>query len=238
MDEAEVKTRVDMVWVIVKRSLIPEHRSYDMGMRLLNGQFDKEGEIYAAEFLEFAAKLNHTDAMYNLGMCYRWGNGGVYADPETALQWFRKAAEKGHEQAKELVDRFDSESGKRILLLSAMSDADGFGVKWYKTKAGVEEYYRRAKSGDAECQYELGLQLSDPERLGPFRHNIKEAVYWYSEAAKSGMVDAMFNLANIYVNGTLGEPKDLVAAKQWYQKCADAGDAEAQQILNRKDMWE
>lgn len=237
MDMKEVEERVDLVWKIVKRSLIPEHRSFDMGMKLLNGVFDGEGEIFAASFLEFAADLKHVDAMYNLGMCYRWGNGGVYADPDEALKWFRKAAENGHEKAQELVDRFDSEQGKFILLYSAMSGAEGEGTKWYKTKAGVDMYYERAQNGDAECQYELARQLANPARLGPFKYNIKEAIHWYTEAANNGMIDAMFNLGNIYRNGALGEPRDLALAKKWFQKCADAGDAEAQHLLTKTEIW-
>jgi len=235
MNSYELKKKLDSIWAIINRSLIPERYSSDIGVKLLDGIFGAEGEVHAAEFLEHAADHGDVQSMFNLGMCYRWGNGGVYAEPEVAMKWFRMAAGKGHEEAKNMVEKFDNQQGRLMLLYSAMSGAEGPGTKWYKTKAGVEMYYEKAQAGDAECQYELARQLANPERIGPFKHDIKEAIHWYTEAAGKGMIDAMFNLGGIYYKGQLGIERDLALAREWFAKCADAGDAEAKQMAAKID---
>lgn len=237
MDSSFVDERISQMRAFLRRSLSPAYYAHDFGKRLLDGHFDAEGEIYAAEFLEFAAHAGRVDAMYDLGMCYRWGDGGVYADPDAAMKWFRRAAEKGHEEAKKLVESFDTEQGRLVLLLSAMNGAEGEGSKWYKTKIGVDTYYEMAQSGDAEAQFELARQLANPQRLGPFTHNISEAIHWYTEAANSGDPDAMFNLAQIYLEGTLGAQQDITQARIWMERCAAAGDEEAQTLLKQDDPW-
>lgn len=49
-----------------------------------------------ADFLQYqkAAGQGNTDAMYNLGLCYKTGTG-VKADARQAVEWYRRAAELG-----------------------------------------------------------------------------------------------------------------------------------------------
>lgn len=205
--------------------------------KLFRGDYNdivKGMQVYSYLFYKIAAEEGYPEGMYNLGMCYRWGEGGVYADPEVALQYFREAAEKGHEKAKGILQHYDSEHGKYMLLMSAMSGVEGYGSKWYNTKEGVDTYYEKANAGDTEAQYELARQLANPERYGPFKFNIQEAIKWYTEAGNNGVVDAMFNLANIYMYGSGEQKIDKEKAKEWYQKCADAGDEEAAMVLKHK----
>lgn len=213
------------------------HMALVIADKLFHGGYDdivKGMQAYSYLFYKVAVAEGYPEGMYNLGMCYRWGEGGVYADPENALQCFRLAAERGHEKAKGILQHYDSEDGKRMLLMSAMSGAEGYGSKWYNTKEGVDMYYEKANAGDAEAQYELARQLANPERYGPFKFNIQEAIKWYAEAGNNGVVDAMFNLANIYMYGSGEQEIDKEKAKEWYQKCADAGDEEAATVLMNK----
>ena len=233
MDMEVVKMTIKTQRELLKQIDEPVQTAFCLGKSLLGGMLGEEGAIFAAEFFAYAAERDNVDAMYELGMCYRWGEGGVLADADKALHWLGKAAEKGHEQAKAVYDTFSDDQGKMVLIMSAMSGAEGQGTKWYKTKVGVEGYYDLAKSGNAEVQYELARRLADPKMLGEFSHNIEEAVYWYTQAANQGVVDAMFNLALIYKNGTLGITPDLDMAKHWFGKAALAGDAEAKSILEK-----
>ena len=182
---------------------------YEMGLSFVNDQQDPSHQAMAASLFLRAAEMGHVDAMYELGMCYRWGDGGVYADPDEALKWFRAAKEKGHEKAGRIVEEFDSESGKLILLQSAISGVEGYGTKWYKSKTMVDEYYRLAEEGDGEAQYELARQLEFPHHVGPFKGNIQECIKWYEKAAENHVIDAMFNLAIIYKDGKCGITPDL-----------------------------
>jgi uncharacterized protein len=51
-----------------------------------------------------AAALNHAAAMYQLGQFYENGQG-VPRNRETAIVWYRKAAERGDEDAKKALIR-------------------------------------------------------------------------------------------------------------------------------------
>lgn len=236
MNQKIVEEKINQVWTIIKRSFAPDRYCLDMASKLLDGIFDAEGEVYAAEFLEYAANNGNADAMYNLAMCYRWGDGGVYADADEAVLWFKKAAEKGHEEAKKCYEIFSTNQGKSMLLLSAISGVEGQGSKWYKAKASVDHYYALAKSGDAEAQYELARQLENPQRLGAFKHDINEAIHWYTESANNGVVDAMFNLGMIYYQGKMGAPIDEAKAKYWFEQAAAKGDEEARQMAEKIDQ--
>lgn len=238
MDREFVEEKISQMRTFLRCSLSPAYYAHDFGKRLLDGHFDAEGEIYAAEFLESAAYYGHVDAMYDLGMCYRWGDGGVYADPNIAMKWFRRAAEKGHEEAKKFVESYDTEEGRLTLLLSAMDSEESVGSKWYKAKVGVDTYYEMARGGNESAQFHLAYQLANPQRLGPFVHNIDEAIHWYTEAANSGEPNAMFNLSQIYLEGTLGAQQDIALARFWMEKCAATGDAEAQRLLGQDDLWD
>ena len=48
--------------------------------------------------------------------------------------------------------------------------------------------------------------------------------------AKKGDTKAMILLGGIYANGDIVE-KDIAAAKKWYQKALDAGDDDAEDVL-------
>lgn len=53
--------------------------------------------------LTAAAKQNHVQAMYDLGCMFLFGNSFIREDKETAVYWFRKAAEYGNEKAKKYL---------------------------------------------------------------------------------------------------------------------------------------
>lgn len=236
MEQNNIEKQINEFRKGIHEAQDPNSYCFELGTKLLDGFLGAEGEVYAAEFLKYAAERDDRDAMFNLAMCYRWGNGGVYADADEAILWFKKAAEKGHVTAKQCYESFHTDQGKNILLMSAISGGNGYGSKWYKTKLSVDHYYELAKSGNAEAQYELARQLENPERLGAFKHNIEEAIYWYTEAAKNGVVDAMFNLAIIYYKGKLGISVDKAKAKYWFEQAAEKGDAEAKQMANKIDL--
>ena len=51
------------------------------------------------------------------------------------------------------------------------------------------------------------------------------------EGAKSGDAEAQNSLGYTYANGKLGLPQDNAKAKEWYQKAAKQGHAEAKEEL-------
>lgn len=201
--------------------------AFFLGNQFIEDKFSPALSVFASKYFRIAAEKGNQDAMWELGLCYRWGTGGEFIDIDKALYWFEKAAALGHEKARSVIEQFDSPEDKMILENSAISGAEGFGTKWYNSKKMVDEYYRLAKEGDVEAQYELGRQLTPGIAYGAFKRNAKEAAKYYEMAAKQGMIDAMYNLANLYEDGDIQFDKDLEKAFYWRKKCADEGDEEA-----------
>lgn len=201
--------------------------------KLVEGYFSDAMKIHASRYWRIAADQGDAVAMYNLGMCYRWGEHGEYADPDKAFSWFEKAAAAGHTEAGKLVTMFNNDEGKKLFLQSAISGVQGFGTKWYKSEWMVQEYFKGADAGDVEMQYELARESVPGTTFDAFKRKPENAVKYYELASEQGMIDAMFNLANLYEEGCPGMEPNLKKAFFWRKKCADAGDAEACYLLGR-----
>ncbi|WP_083579026.1 SPOR domain-containing protein [Tardibacter chloracetimidivorans] len=88
-----------------------------------------------AEWKEPAAKGNR-DAQFNLGQAYKLGRG-VAADPQKAIEFYRKAADQGHEPAEANLGWILFQTGRREEALPMLQRAAG--------------------RGDAHSQYLLGV---------------------------------------------------------------------------------
>ncbi len=86
-----------IVGVLVR---IPEAAVAHYG-QALEAQKEKNFELMFSEFAE-AARYNHPDAMYQLGMCYFTGAGTVL-DEKKGSQWIRSAADIGQREAQAVV---------------------------------------------------------------------------------------------------------------------------------------
>ena len=72
---------------------------YQLGLLYNNSNFDGYNRETATSYFMQAAKNNHVEAMYQAGMMY------LGRDNATAKNWFRKAADKGHERAQSQLHR-------------------------------------------------------------------------------------------------------------------------------------
>ena len=72
---------------------------YQLGLLYNNSNFDGYNRETATSYFMQAAKNNHVEAMYQTGMMY------LGRDNATAKNWFRKAAEQGHERAQAQLHR-------------------------------------------------------------------------------------------------------------------------------------
>ena len=72
---------------------------YQLGLLYSNSNFDGYNRGTATSYFLEAAKNNHVEAMYQAGMMY------LGIDNATAKNWFRKAAEQGHERAQSQLHR-------------------------------------------------------------------------------------------------------------------------------------
>ncbi|WP_252149869.1 tetratricopeptide repeat protein, partial [Escherichia coli] len=86
-------------------------------------------------------------------------------------------------------------------------------------------YIRKdADKGDATAQFKLAeLYRSGSEGIQSY----KDAVYWYSLAAKQGLTEAQYNLGVMYAHG-YGVSQNYEKAFECYQMAAEKGFPEAQ----------
>ncbi len=173
-----------------------------------------------------AARQGNAVASYKAG--YFLQNGlGADKNIKSAIGWYKKAAEAGN---------VDSLLALGWICLKGLSDEPNYNAAriWYS---------RAANSGNAEAQNMLGYLYQNG--LGA-QQDINEAIKWYKLAAKNGNkdaeaalssvnnlnsqesfinaatkgdLDAMYNLAVSYDNGT-GVKVDHVKALDWYIKVA------------------
>ena len=86
----------------------------------------------------------------------------------------------------------------------------------------------KAEQGDAEAQYNLGVNY-DKGRGGVLQDHA-EAAKWYLAAAEQGYTDAQYNLGSLYADG-LGVPQDHGQAAAWFRRAAEQGLRDAQYDL-------
>lgn len=91
--------------------------------------------------------------------------------------------------------------------------------------AGLVE--QRARQGDPEAQHDLAVLYATGEGRP---RDMKEAAYWFREAAIQGVPGAQYNLGVLYEKGT-GVQQDDVRALLWYHSAAERNHPRAQYNL-------
>lgn len=97
----------------------------------------------------------------------------------------------------------------------------------YANEIRFSNVEKKAKSGDAEAQFELGVcyTLGNGTEKKPF-----EAMKWYSESARQENPKGQLALGLCYLNGE-GVRENKTEAEKWIRKAADQEFARAQFIL-------
>lgn len=81
------------------------------------------------------------------------------------------------------------------------------------------ELLQKAKDGDAEAQFNLGLCYNNAIGI---QQDYKEAITWYKKAAKQNYGKAFRNIGICYLNGT-GVEKDEKEGIKWINKAIEKG---------------
>ena len=210
--------------------------SYLVGIFLWYGTGTEPDPKAARKAWERASRAGHTGAMVRLAMAHlmakppdpkaaeRWARAaanhdnpegqhflGLLAldrrDPEEAMEWMTRAAERHHVGAQEKLG-------------SA-----------YLTGLGVERDYDLARrwlepaaaAGDAAAMNQMGVLYANGWGV---EEDPELAVEWYRRSAEAGHPAGQFNLGWRYAEG-LGVPRDPARARDWYEKSANQGDVKA-----------
>ena len=183
----------------------------------INAYHDEE---YAKAFSSAQkADKDNPAIQYILGWCCLYGKG-IETDSDTALKWFRKAAEQGNADAQyEFGKSFAIIFDKRLRKKEELE-----GVAWLR---------KAAEQGQKEAQYYLGHYLMWYYDTRDTSKDIQtEGVDWLHRAAEKGHVKAQSLLAYSYWAGD-GVERNYVKAVKWYRAAAEEGDAESQYGLGR-----
>lgn len=180
------------------------------GMRILENGTTREDGDKAFKCLRQAASQGHTEAQYQLSVCYDRGIG-VRRNITEAAKWCQMAAFGGHAKAQSEIG-YCYEYGQGVV--RNIKEA----VSWYEMASAQGNI--EAKNNLAFC-YQKGRGV---------HKDVKEAIRLYGEAAAGGHASAQYNLGYCYWYGE-GVKTDKSRAIELFKQSADNGNAKAAQML-------
>ncbi len=193
-----------------------------------------DGELTAEEF-------------YNLGLNHYKGLNHTEQNYQKAVDFFIKAADKGHTKAKyylgesSFVGNGIEQNYQKAAQYFLDAADDGFAVAQnsiglcYKYGDGVDQDNEKAfkwflsssKLGCIEAQTNLAMCYGSGIGV---EKNLDQSFFWYKNAAMQGNMQAQYNLGFCYKFG-LGVDKDDEQAVVWFKFSAIQGYAQAQTLL-------
>lgn len=144
----------------------------------------------SSDELRQKAEAGDLEAQFHMGSRYDSGDR-VPRDGNEAVKWYRRAAEAGHIEAQNSM-------GSVLQAEKRYEDARAWYEKAAAQGSGIA-------TNNLAYFYDLGLGVKQDRRKG---------FELYTRAAELGWAEAMWNLANMYGAGQLGE-KDLDMACVW-----------------------
>lgn len=180
----------------------------EMGLQYLEeGLFDTDIDK-ANDYFAQAAERGNAVALINLAISYQIGRG-FEVDINKAVQLYAKATEQGETYGICQIYR---------LILS-----DEYKVSTEEEKTYLSELLERAASQNAEASYLLAFTMLFRNESDDYSwERESRAAAWMSLAADNGYADAVFNLANMCIEGR-GVDVDLEKAKQLLDSCIANG---------------
>ncbi len=169
---------------------------------------------------------------------------GVEKDVEKALYWAEKSAEAGYFRALTKIANIYHDQGKLKEAMKYYELAGKAGSDWGWHNLG--EMYLDSTSHErderkAESSFQKAIALDGPAlpaaacSLGALYYqqgNFKKAAALYRKSAGRGNDWAMFNLGDLYRDGS-GVRKNLKIAMKWYKKAYEADDEARPEAANR-----
>ena len=231
-----VELNLDTALAWFEKAAAKGHADGQFGIGVVN--YTKERYEEAVTWFTKAADQGIADAELRLGHCYQLGNG-VELNLDTAMEWYEKAAAKGHVNGQVNIGivSYKKERYEDAVtwFTKAAEQHDADAERWlghcYRFGNGVEQnfdtalewYEKAAAKGHAGAQYGIGIVNYKKERY-------EEAVTWFTKAAAQGDTDAEVHLGDCYRKGR-GVTRDIPKAIEWYTKAAEKVDTEAAESL-------
>lgn len=172
-----------------------------------------------AQMVREAADQGLPEALFDLGVYYQTGKGGVSKDLKLGFTYLKKAADQGYAPAQ---------------LQIAEAYFEGFGVP-KDEKAAVKITQLACENGSLTAKYNMGIYYKYGKGI---EKNIKSAIVNFKFCAdqtqdKEVSAKSCYHLADIYSNGIGGVSKDHALYLKYIQKSAGEGYMPAQSILGQ-----
>ena len=194
----------------------------------------------ALQRLQNAARHGHAGAQYRLGLLYQNSGGGLGKDLSRTRELWPLAANGGHISAMRALaiayagDGILFEHDPEASLLweqrarsLAQSNPDiplieqALEWNWERVLEEVRARSARADAGDADAQLAIGRKILAQADTDPVL--IDKAFGWIELAARSGSVDAQYQLAIHYIDTEPAHEK----GRHWLVAAADSGHQQA-----------
>lgn len=185
------------------------------GVDLIWKQCDEELFPQGVEYLEEAVRAGDPEALFFLGHCYSWGDGAVGFNDKKAYDCYLEGAKAG--------------SCRCVLgaLRAGQYDEELKKAAGCSLEESIQAVREAAESGDAFAAYQLARAFEWEEIFELLPEEERKAdrcLYWYEEAAKGGIVEAMVKAGKCYLNGRF-TLKDRDKAISYADQAAALGHA-------------
>ena len=215
-----------------------------LGQMYFHGDGVTKDHFEAITLTKRAAENGYCFAQYNLAYCYFHGQG-VAKDLRKAFEWYKKSAEQGYSAAQYMVGQsyangwglvFD-DTQKENLHLSADD------IRGLHEFVKLEEAHRRGvKIGgkiptETEVKYAFATKckkLAESMLLSHVYRSIcdKQAIEWYTKAAKQNYDKACYELGKLWYERS--RAKQGETKTEWFDflaQAAERGHKESQMLL-------
>jgi TPR repeat protein len=212
-----------------------------LGLTYLWGIDVIRNERFGRKWLTRAAEQGDAHAAYHLGkVCQR----AEPPEPETAVEWFERAAKTGHSEAQGALGlcywsgrgvHADPHSAFKWIRLCALQ-GDPWGLcllgRLYWSGVGVpvdcqraaQNFRLSAERGHPSGQAKLGWCYLNGEGV---ERDVAEGMLWLTRAAEQGDAEASTTIGYVLRDG-IGVERNSGEASKWFLDAAEKGDARGQ----------
>lgn len=242
---------------LLKESMLKgnPYAAWEYGLMLSDGtgvekDVDEARDAFRTAFCGFVSleeKLADDKLQYRIGRMYQEGTG-VGPDEEQAVQYFKKAVDRGNIHAMRALADIYLTTGKPelihqgILLLEGAAEADDsiamYRLGIYYLQGGsigkaMEWLEKSAGHGNHHAEYRMGRMFQKGEGVEP---NLGVSLYWLNLSAGHGNQYAQYMLGKTYLfNRESG--MDRQEGIFWLMESASQGNPYAIYLLEHKDRW-
>lgn len=193
---------------------------------------EKKAEERARRYVIDAAQ-GDANMKYTAGTYYEKGSYGIGKDLQTAIQWYRLAAIENSKPARAALSRLGQPVPPIADAYKTDMDRAADAFDNGREKEAFRYWLAAANKGTLEAYDKLAWMYLNGRGVA---QNDREALKWYTEAAKStASADHMIMVGAMYLDGR-GVPPGQASDREalgWFKKAAEKESAVAQTEIGR-----